>query len=208
MPRLPHFTWTGKANGNLNVSFWLVVVGNYCAKPHGDVIISKLILEGKLFNLFSLAFFFLRNINHDLLQIRANNFKPSIRLLGFRRAMPVTGRILNITTEIYQLADDDLLKTFFISPSNNVCFHGKCSYYCDTSHAICGNPDTIEGSFAAFLPTYEQAQRKVSLLFANVGSCILYQHHHQLLSPSDRQSSLNFHPEEMKSDIISRLGIL
>ena len=75
--------------------------------------------------------------------------------------MPVTGRILNITSEIYQLADDDLLKTFFISPSNNVCFHGKCSYYCDTSHAICGNPDTLEGSFAAFLPTYENAQRKV-----------------------------------------------
>uniref|UniRef100_A0A336M8S1 CSON013625 protein n=1 Tax=Culicoides sonorensis TaxID=179676 RepID=A0A336M8S1_CULSO len=83
------------------------------------------------------------------------------RLLGFRRAMPVTGRILNITTEIYQVADDDLLKTFFISPSNNICFHGKCSYYCDTSHAICGSPDTLEGSFAAFLPTYEQAQRKV-----------------------------------------------
>lgn len=78
--------------------------------------------------------------------------------------MPVAGRILNITSEIYQLADDDLLKTFFISPSNNVCFHGKCSYYCDTSHAICGSPDTIEGSFAAFLPTYEQAQRKVSSL--------------------------------------------
>lgn len=85
----------------------------------------------------------------------------SCRLLNFRRAMPVSGRILNITSEIYQLADDDLLKTFFISPSNNVCFHGKCSYYCDTSHAICGNPDTLEGSFAAFLPTYENAQRKV-----------------------------------------------
>ncbi|KAG5669134.1 hypothetical protein PVAND_017030 [Polypedilum vanderplanki] len=83
------------------------------------------------------------------------------RLLGFRRALPVAGRVLNITSEIYQLADDDLLKTFFISPSNNVCFHGKCSYYCDTSHAICGNPDTLEGSFAAFLPTYENAQRKV-----------------------------------------------
>lgn len=82
--------------------------------------------------------------------------------MGFRRAMPVTGRILNVTTEIYQVADDDLLKTFFISPSNNICFHGKCSYYCDTSHAICGSPDTLEGSFAAFLPTYEQAQRKVS----------------------------------------------
>jgi Golgi casein kinase, C-terminal, Fam20 len=95
-------------------------------------------------------------------------------LLGFRRAMPVAGRILNITSEIYQLADDDLLKTFFISPSNNVCFHGKCSYYCDTSHAICGAPDTIEGSFAAFLPSYEQAQRKVSLEKQNKSRAAIY----------------------------------
>lgn len=109
----------------------------------------------------------LGNTNHDLSWNAKTNLnfssQLSIRLLGFRRAMPVAGRILNITSEIYQLADDDLLKTFFISPSNNVCFHGKCSYYCDTSHAICGSPDTIEGSFAAFLPTYEQAQRKVSV---------------------------------------------
>ncbi|TMW54272.1 hypothetical protein DOY81_000627 [Sarcophaga bullata] len=83
------------------------------------------------------------------------------RILGFRRAMPVTGRLLNITTEIYQVADDNLLKTFFVSPSSNLCFHGKCSYYCDTSHAICGNPDMLEGSFAAFLPSFEQAGRKV-----------------------------------------------
>uniref|UniRef100_A0A182N4U7 Fam20C domain-containing protein n=1 Tax=Anopheles dirus TaxID=7168 RepID=A0A182N4U7_9DIPT len=83
------------------------------------------------------------------------------RLLGFRRAMPVTGRILNITTEIYQVGDEVLLKTFFVSPSSNLCFHGKCSYYCDTSHAICGNPDTLEGSFAAFLPTQDDTQRKV-----------------------------------------------
>lgn len=83
------------------------------------------------------------------------------RVLGFRRAMPVTGRLLNITTEIYQVADENLLKTFFVSPSSNLCFHGKCSYYCDTSHAICGNPDMLEGSFAAFLPAFEQAGRKV-----------------------------------------------
>ncbi|XP_037951015.1 extracellular serine/threonine protein CG31145-like isoform X2 [Teleopsis dalmanni] len=83
------------------------------------------------------------------------------RILGFRRAMPVTGRLLNITTEIYQVADDNLLKTFFVSPSSNLCFHGKCSYYCDTSHAICGNPDMLEGSFAAFLPAFDQTGRKV-----------------------------------------------
>ena len=31
-------------------------------------------------------------------------------------------------------------------------FSGKCSYYCDTSHAICGHPDNLEASLAAFLP--------------------------------------------------------
>ena len=47
------------------------------------------------------------------------------RLLGFHRAVPVTGRLLNITTDIYELADTDLLKTFFVSPAGNLCFHGK-----------------------------------------------------------------------------------
>jgi hypothetical protein len=75
--------------------------------------------------------------------------------------MPVTGRVLNMTTELQALADGELLKTFFVSPSNNLCFHGKCSYYCDTAHAICGSPDTLEGSFAAFLPPKEVALRKV-----------------------------------------------
>ena len=77
--------------------------------------------------------------------------------------MPVTGRLLNMTTELYQKAEGDLLKTFFVSPSDNLCFHGKCTYYCDTSHAICGTPDSLEGSFAAFLPSNEIAARKVKL---------------------------------------------
>lgn len=83
------------------------------------------------------------------------------RLLGFRRAVPITGRNLNMTRELYALAQGDLLKTFFISPDSNLCFHGKCSYYCDTAHAICGNPDMLEGSFAIFLPGKEAAPRKV-----------------------------------------------
>ena len=82
------------------------------------------------------------------------------KILGFRRAIPVTGRTVNITKDIYALAEGDLLKTFFISPAGNLCFHGKCSYYCDTSHAICGSPDMLEGSFAAFLPSKTVAQRK------------------------------------------------
>ncbi|XP_060802798.1 extracellular serine/threonine protein CG31145 [Amyelois transitella] len=83
------------------------------------------------------------------------------RILGFRRAMPVVGRVLNMTTEIYDVTEGEILKTFFVSPANNFCFHGKCSYYCDTGHAICGNPDMLEGSFAAFLPSNEIAERKV-----------------------------------------------
>jgi len=82
------------------------------------------------------------------------------RVLGFRRAVPVTGRTLNITRDIYSLAEGSLLKTFFISPAGNLCFHGKCSYYCDTSHAICGTPDMLEGSFAAMLPPKSVASRK------------------------------------------------
>ncbi|XP_046734431.1 extracellular serine/threonine protein CG31145 [Diprion similis] len=83
------------------------------------------------------------------------------RLLNFRRAMPVVGRMLNVTTEIYEVADGDLLKTFFVSPVGNLCFHGRCSYYCDTGHAVCGNPDTLEGSFAGFLPANTVGSRKV-----------------------------------------------
>ncbi|XP_031778010.1 extracellular serine/threonine protein CG31145 isoform X2 [Nasonia vitripennis] len=84
------------------------------------------------------------------------------RLLDFRRCMPVTGRTLNMTTEIYQVTDSDILKTFFVSPAGNLCFHGKCTYYCDTSHAICGSPkDQLEGSFAAFLPDKSVVPRKV-----------------------------------------------
>ncbi|CAL4116385.1 unnamed protein product, partial [Meganyctiphanes norvegica] len=83
------------------------------------------------------------------------------RLLGYRRAVPIVGRTLNMTRELYALASGDLLKTFFISPDNNLCFHGKCSYYCDTAHAICGQPDLLEGSFAIFLPGKDASPRKV-----------------------------------------------
>ncbi|XP_035657225.1 extracellular serine/threonine protein kinase FAM20C [Oncorhynchus keta] len=83
------------------------------------------------------------------------------RILDFRRVPPVAGRLLNMTKEIKDMTrDKKLWKTFFISPANNICFYGECSYYCSTEHALCGKPDQIEGSLAAFLPDLALAKRK------------------------------------------------
>ncbi|KAM9784075.1 extracellular serine/threonine protein kinase FAM20C isoform 2-T2 [Syngnathus typhle] len=87
-------------------------------------------------------------------------FKP-MKILDFRRVPPVAGRLVNMTREIRDVTrDKKLWKTFFISPANNVCFYGECSYYCSTEHALCGKPDEMEGSLAAFLPDLSLAKRK------------------------------------------------
>ncbi|XP_075949005.1 extracellular serine/threonine protein kinase FAM20C [Anarhichas minor] len=83
------------------------------------------------------------------------------KILDFRRVPPVAGRLVNMTKEIRDVTQDKKLwRTFFISPANNVCFYGECSYYCSTEHALCGKPDQIEGSLAAFLPDLALAKRK------------------------------------------------
>ncbi|XP_061612424.1 extracellular serine/threonine protein kinase FAM20C [Phyllopteryx taeniolatus] len=83
------------------------------------------------------------------------------RILDFRRVPPVAGRLVNMTKEIRDVTrDKKLWRTFFVSPANNVCFYGECSYYCSTEHALCGKPDQIEGSLAAFLPDLALAKRK------------------------------------------------
>ncbi|XP_051571589.1 extracellular serine/threonine protein kinase FAM20C-like [Myxocyprinus asiaticus] len=83
------------------------------------------------------------------------------RILDFRRVPPVAGRLVNMTREIRDMTrDKKLWRTFFISPANNICFYGECSYYCSTEHALCGKPDQIEGSLAAFLPDLALAKRK------------------------------------------------
>ncbi|XP_067279203.1 extracellular serine/threonine protein kinase FAM20C [Pseudorasbora parva] len=83
------------------------------------------------------------------------------RILDFRRVPPVAGRLVNMTREIRDVTrDKKLWRTFFVSPANNICFYGECSYYCSTEHALCGKPDQIEGSLAAFLPDLALAKRK------------------------------------------------
>ncbi|KAM3727098.1 Extracellular serine/threonine protein [Dirofilaria immitis] len=82
------------------------------------------------------------------------------KILGFRRAIPTVGRIVNLTSDLRNKAEKRLAKTFFISPAKNLCFVSKCDYYCDTSHAICGTPDTREGSVQVFLPDENSVPRK------------------------------------------------
>lgn len=65
--------------------------------------------------------------------------------------MPVTGRILNVTSEIYQLAKNtSLIDTFYVSPppDNNHCFYGTCDQYCDVFHPFCAKGDLIEVIFS------------------------------------------------------------
>ena len=44
--------------------------------------------------------------------------------------------------------------------AGNLCFHGSCSYYCDSGHPICGHPDQLEASMMAFLPPEKMAHRQ------------------------------------------------
>lgn len=82
------------------------------------------------------------------------------KVFGFRRAVPTSGRIMNITAELFTKAERKLKKTFFVSPAKNHCFVGKCDYYCDTTHAICGSPDLKEGSVQMFLPDDTSVPRR------------------------------------------------
>ena len=80
-------------------------------------------------------------------------------VLGFYNVPPTVGRKINMTSEIKNVADLKLVNSFFMSPVDNVCFHGDCTHYCDINHAICGKPDMLEGSFATFLSSENMADR-------------------------------------------------
>lgn len=82
------------------------------------------------------------------------------RILDFRRVPPVVGRLVNITSEVLKVTqNEDLRAVFFTSPANNTCFFAKCLYVCKTEYAACGSPDLLEGSLSAYLPGLSIAPR-------------------------------------------------
>ncbi|XP_069604797.1 pseudokinase FAM20A [Ranitomeya imitator] len=82
------------------------------------------------------------------------------RILDFRRVPPVSGRLINITQNVLEVAgNSELESVFFISPADNVCFFSKCLYKCKTEYAVCGDPHMIEASLSAFLPSLNSAPR-------------------------------------------------
>ncbi|XP_061685388.1 extracellular serine/threonine protein kinase FAM20C-like [Syngnathoides biaculeatus] len=48
----------------------------------------------------------------------------------------------------------------FNATLGNVCFYGRCSYYCSTEHAVCGRPTNLEASLALMLPDLSLATRR------------------------------------------------
>lgn len=68
------------------------------------------------------------------------------RLLGFRRALPTTGRTINVITEIMRIGRLELKETFFKSPppDENICFTGNCKQFCDYDSPICAKGDLLE----------------------------------------------------------------
>ncbi|CDW54476.1 Dentin matrix protein 4, partial [Trichuris trichiura] len=84
------------------------------------------------------------------------------KVLGYHRAIPTIGRVLNLTSDLMETADDTLRDTFFYSPVGNLCFVSLCKYYCMTGMAICGKPDQKEGSLQMFISHPHTPFRRVT----------------------------------------------
>ncbi|XP_070581641.1 glycosaminoglycan xylosylkinase-like [Ptychodera flava] len=73
------------------------------------------------------------------------------RILSFRRAPLVVGRIIDLQTEILPVATEKLKKTFFVNSENNTCFYGEC-YYCNKNEPACAKGSYMEGSVTLWIP--------------------------------------------------------
>ncbi|XP_066917993.1 glycosaminoglycan xylosylkinase-like [Clytia hemisphaerica] len=75
------------------------------------------------------------------------------RILGFNRAPPVVGRLVNLREEVINVAQTSLLDTFWRDNSNNICFFGKCMY-CKREESACGKGEIMEASLTLWLPKH------------------------------------------------------
>lgn len=74
-------------------------------------------------------------------------------VIGWRHVAPVVGRRLDLIDDLRdRINSSQIRKTFYTSPVGNTCTTGKCKYFCDTHHGICGNPRQIEVAMIAWLP--------------------------------------------------------
>ena len=73
------------------------------------------------------------------------------RVLGFYKAPPVVGRIVNLRSEILPVAGKSLFKTFWKDRTGNICFYGKCMY-CKKKESACGKGEIMEASLTLWLP--------------------------------------------------------
>uniref|UniRef100_T1HJI1 Fam20C domain-containing protein n=1 Tax=Rhodnius prolixus TaxID=13249 RepID=T1HJI1_RHOPR len=79
------------------------------------------------------------------------------RLLELNRAPIVSGRILNLDTEILPVSTYDLSRTFYKN-GNNTCFYGVC-IYCKPDDGVCAKGSFLEGSIALWLPNKWETRR-------------------------------------------------
>lgn len=72
------------------------------------------------------------------------------RVLNFRRAPLVTGRRINLISEILPIAADRLSETFK-QKDGNECFYGQC-FYCKETELACAVNGVLEGSLTLWFP--------------------------------------------------------
>lgn len=82
--------------------------------------------------------------------------------LGFRRAVPVAGRSMNIMEDFFPFACEDLMDSTHESLDKNICFYGKCKKCFEEVRMYCGNPDVFVASIAAYIPVADEVNITVS----------------------------------------------
>ncbi|KAK6195413.1 hypothetical protein SNE40_000850 [Patella caerulea] len=74
------------------------------------------------------------------------------RILQFRRTPLVSGRRVNMKTEIQGVGSKTLLNTFY-TKDENMCFYGKCYYCKGPATGVCAEGEVLEGTVVLWMPS-------------------------------------------------------